>query len=122
MDLDQKKQLVSYLYQAWSGLAKFILHHCAAKSKCVDFPLVGRFFKRSVTHNESASELFVFVPHIDFISAGRFKFPQNDQNVSPLSKRVPKGYETVKVSLSSIASVGSLDRELVASMLKDVMQ
>lgn len=32
---------------------------------------------------------FVFVPHLDFIDSGRFQFPENEYNISPLSKRLP---------------------------------
>lgn len=65
--------------------------------------------------------MFTFIPHIDFIASGKFAFPQNEYNVSPLSKRVPKNVNTVKVSLGSIGINCEYDRELVASILKDVM-
>lgn len=62
-----------------------------------------------------------FIPHLDFISSGKFAFPQNDYNISPLSKRVPKGVNAVKVSLGAIGQSCEYDRDLVASILKDVM-
>lgn len=65
--------------------------------------------------------MFTFIPHIDFIASGKFQFPQNEFNISPLSKRVPKNVKAVKVSLGSIGMVCEYDRELVASILKDVM-
>ena len=64
---------------------------------------------------------FTFIPHIDFIASGKFAFPQNECNVSPLSKRVPRNVNTVKVSLGAIGFNCDYDRELVASVLKDVM-
>lgn len=65
--------------------------------------------------------MYSFIPHLDFISSGRFSFPQNQFNISPLSKRVPKGVATVKVSLGAIGLNAEYDRELVASILKDTI-
>lgn len=64
---------------------------------------------------------FSFVPHLDFVASGKFGFPQNEFNISPLSKRVPKNVNTVKVSLGSIGMKAEYDRELVAAILKDIM-
>ena len=90
---------------------------------CIDFPLVGRFLRR---RNESTGDgadenKFCFVPHIDFVSSGRFSFAENDCNISPLSKRVPRGVPTVKVSLGAIGSVCNFDKDIVVSILKDIM-
>jgi hypothetical protein len=63
----------------------------------------------------------LFIPHLDFLASGRFAFPQNEYNVSPLSKRVPQNVTSVKVSLGSIGLSCEYDRDLVASILKDVM-
>lgn len=72
--------------------------------------------------NESdGNSKYSFIPHLDFISSGKFKFPQNQYNVSPLSKRVPKGITSVKVSLGAIGHSAEYDRELVASILKDTI-
>lgn len=118
--LEQKKEMLSYCYRSWSGLTKFIQKQCGEQAKCVDFPLVGRFFRKEKDDPNEAFK-FTFVPHIDFIATGKFAFPQNEFNVSPLSKRVPKAASTVKVSLGAIGSKAEYDRELVASILKDVM-
>lgn len=71
----------------------------------------------------SSSELpaFTFVPHLDFVASGKFSFPQNMQNISPFSKRVPKAPKTVRVSLGAIGESCEYDRELVGSILKDVV-
>ena len=112
--------MLKYFYRAWSALGKFIYSQCALQGKCVDFPLVGRFHYRS--HQETGeSKKFTFVPHIDFLASGKFSFPQNEWNISPLSKRVPKQAASVKVSLGAIGAACEYDRELVASILKDVM-
>ena len=78
--LDQKKEMLSYFYKAWSGLAKYMKRQCAEQGKCVDFPLVGRFIQRRnvpiTMEDESEGEnRFTFIPHLDFVSSGKFKFP-----------------------------------------------
>ena len=65
--LQQKKEMLAYLHRAWSGLTKFIQKQCSTNGKCVDFPLVGRFFNRN--------DNIAFIPHLDFISSGRYSFP-----------------------------------------------
>ena len=65
--------------------------------------------------------MFTFIPHLDFVTSGKFQFPQNAYNVSPLSKRVPKNVKALKVSLGAIGENAEFDRELVASILKDVV-
>lgn len=124
--LDQKKEMLSYFYKAWSGLAKYIKRQCAEQGRCVDFPLVGRFIQRKsiplAVNDETESEnKYSFIPHLDFVASGKFKFPQNQYNISPLSKRVPKGQATVTVSLGAIGQSAEYDRELVASILKDTI-
>lgn len=118
--------MLKYFYKAWSGLVKFIQSQCAVKGKCVDFPLVGRFIARAqvplaANSSEESDGMFSFIPHLDFVSSGKFSFPQNQYNISPLSKRVPKGHQTVKVSLGAIGQCAEYDRELVASILKDTI-
>jgi len=84
----------------------------------VDFTLVGRFFYRN--NGDTDKLKFTFIPHLDFIDSGRFSFPQNESNISPLSKKVPK-LTSIKISLGAISSQCEYDREIVASILKDVM-
>ena len=119
--LEQKKEFLRYLYRAWSGLTKYIYQQCAVNGKCVDFPLVGRFYYRQSGSEDERQKLkFTFIPHLDFINSGRFAFPQNDFNVSPLSKRVTK-VDSLKISLGAISAACEYDRDIVASILKDVM-
>tara|TARA_B110000285_G_scaffold232650_1_gene304207 strand:+ start:535 stop:732 length:198 start_codon:yes stop_codon:yes gene_type:complete len=61
------------------------------EKRTVDFPLLGKFVGRD---NDDT----VWVPHLDFIDSGRFRFRENDQNISPLSKHVPKA-NAIKLSL-----------------------
>ena len=55
------------------------------------------------------------------MSSGKFSFPQNDLNISPLSKKCPTNLRSLKVSLGAIGYNCEYDRELVASILKDVI-
>ncbi|CDW91113.1 UNKNOWN [Stylonychia lemnae] len=77
------KETMKQFYKVWSGLTKYLKSQCD-KSRCVDFPLVGRFLKKNINDRE----ITIFVPHIDFVESGRFKFLENDSNVSPLNKQV----------------------------------
>ena len=38
---------------------------------------------------------YFFVPHIDFCESGKFSFPENDFNISPLSKSLPVSHTNV---------------------------
>ena len=59
------------------------------------------------------------MPHLDFVSSGCFKFPENDFNISPLSKQ-SKAFKAnlITVSLTSVSAVVDLDRETVTNCLK----
>lgn len=127
--LDQKKEFLKYLYKAWSGLTKSIHHQITVNGKQVDFPLLGRFFyRKQIVNNYTNPEgskskdkvSFMFVPHIDFINSGRFSFPQNLYNVSPLSKKVPK-VATHRIQLGAIGDQCEYDPDIVFAILKDVM-
>lgn len=61
-----------------------------------------------------------FIPHLDFVESGKFQFPQNSKNISPLSNKVPK-VEAIKMSLGAISVACEYDREIVVSILRDVM-
>ena len=66
-------------------------------NKTIDFPLLGKFVGRD-------NEDIVWVPHLDFIDNGRFRFRENDLNISPLSKNVPKA-NAIKMSLGQLSSM-----------------
>ena len=63
----------------------------------------------------------MFMPHLDFVGSGHFKFTENAFNVSPFSKG-SVGFQSAQctVSLTSLGAVCSLDRESVAAALKAV--
>ena len=61
--------MLKYLYRSYSGLTKYLCRQIA-QCKPIDFPLVGRFYPFSSENNKKV----IFVPHLDFIDSGRFKF------------------------------------------------
>jgi hypothetical protein len=91
--------MLKYFYKAWSGLTKFIYNNCSVKDICVEFPLIGKFIPQSESNDTESKKKIVFVPLLDFLASGRFSFPQNQNNVSPLSKKVPKYSKSIIVSL-----------------------
>jgi hypothetical protein len=44
---------------------------------------MGKFIKRINSENK-----YVFLPHLDFLESGRFKFSENDSNIGPFSKKL----------------------------------
>ena len=64
---------------------------------------------------------YAFMPHLDFLGCGHFKYPENASNVSPFS-RGAIGFQSAvtTVSLTSIGAVCSLDRESAATGLKAI--
>lgn len=81
---DNIKEKMKVFMKVWSGMTKY-LRSQGEKGRCVDLPLVGRFMKRV----GGDTERYFFVPHIDFCESGKFQFPENDSNISPLSKLLP---------------------------------
>ena len=73
--------MVKYLNTTWKSLTRYI-HKQISSGTPVDYPLLGRFF--------TSYDCITFVPHLDFINSGRFNFITDQNNISPLSKQVPK--------------------------------
>jgi hypothetical protein len=59
------------------------------------------------------------MPSLDFLSAGQFKFPENDMNVSPLGTNTAefKTTSSKTLSLSAVAAEVGADREHVAYLI-----
>lgn len=90
-------------------MTKYIQSQCE-KGKCVDLPLAGRFMKR--LDSETDCNSFFFVPHLDLLSSGKFKFVENKYNVSPFSKSTSLlRNNSVTVSLTSVSAVCNMNRE-----------
>ena len=84
-------------------------------------PLAGKFKKLKEVSDDGAAIQYSFMPHLDFVGSGHFKFNDNSFNVSPFSKASQGfGIGGVTVSLTSVGAVCSLDRESVASALKAI--
>ena len=62
----------------------------------------------------------VWVPHLDFIDNGRFRFRENESNISPLSKNVPKT-NALKMPLGIMSSVCGQPQEQIVKVLKDIV-
>ena len=65
------------MVKIWSALKKH-LRSQVTKDRCVEFPLAGKFLRRG--------EVVVYMPALDLLSSGHLKFPENENNVSPLGK------------------------------------
>ena len=106
------------MQRIWAAMTKFISSQCA-NGRTVDLPLAGKFKRQKAaegTEDEQATRpQYVFMPHLDFVGSGHFKFQENDFNVSPLSKGAV-GFQSgiTTVSLTSVGAVCSLDRESLA--------
>lgn len=62
-------------------MTKYLSQKVIQQGRCVDFPLVGRFYMRRVhAEDQHESSVFdqkekpfvIFVPHLDFIESGKF--------------------------------------------------
>ena len=83
-------------------------------------PLAGKF-KPLKSADEKEKRGFMFMPHLDFIGSGHFKYKEDACNVSPFSK-ASIGFQSAlcTVSLTSLGAVCSLDRESIAAGLKAI--
>ena len=55
------------LQKIWFSTTKFIGNQ-VSKGRCVDFPICGRFMQV----DNSESQKYFFVPHLDFLGSGNF--------------------------------------------------
>ena len=115
------KDRLRQIQRVWTAMTKFVASQ-TANGRTVDLPLAGKFKKqRKDDEAENAADKFCFMPHLDFIGSGHFKYPENDANISPFSKGSASfAISLCTVSLTSIGAVCSLDRESVATALKSI--
>jgi len=119
------KERIRGLQKIWTALTKFIASQCG-NGRTVDLPLAGKFKKLKVPEgsqdkDSAATEKYAFMPHLDFVGSGHFKFPENESNVSPFAKNASSfATNVVTVSLTSIGAVCNLDRESLAAALKAI--
>ena len=112
------------MQRVWAAATKFISSQCA-NGRTVDLPLAGKFKKQSSSNKEDETiqeaPQYAFMPHLDFVGSGHFKYPENDYNVSPFSKgSAGFAISPCTVSLTSVGAVCGLDRESVATALKAI--
>lgn len=62
----------------------------------------------------------MYMPALDFLGSGHFKFPENDQNISPFSKSSTRFVNLQPISLTAICAVTDFDRDTAASQLKQI--
>jgi len=104
----QKSQLIKTYTKVWTALRKAIQTQ-VQKGRCIEFPLAGKFLR--------IGDVVQYMPSLDFLGAGNFKFPENKLNVSPLGRTI--GFKhTQVISLTAISAVCSIDREQTAWVLK----
>ena len=77
------------MQRVWGAMTKYITSQCD-NGRTVDLPLAGRFKRQKASEDEAVDESqakYMFMPHLDFVGSGHFKFSENDSNISPFSKR-----------------------------------
>lgn len=85
--------------------------------KCIDVPFAGKFKRVSSTEGEQS---VCFMAALDLLGAGRFNFPENFFNVSPVSKTALRFHNSESLSLSAISASAEVTREEAASVLKQI--
>lgn len=97
--------------KVWIAVGKLIESQLD-KGRCVDMPLAGKFLSRDNTVQ--------FMPALDLVGSGYFRYPENEQNISPFSKDAKRFQSAQALSLTSIAASVLLDRETCGSILKQI--
>ena len=123
---DLNKERFKALQKLWIAVTKYIASQ-AEKGRVVDLPFAGKFKKvndvpESATAYSELKNMYAFQPQLDFVSSGFFKLGENKYNISPFSKgAIAFQTNVVTVSLTSIAAVCGLDREAVATGVKQIL-
>jgi hypothetical protein len=99
------------MQSVWLATSKQ-LRNMVNQGFCIHLPLCGKFIKREGT--------VTFMPSLDLVNGGHFKFPENEKNVSPFSKGAQRFMTSKTLSLSGIAATCGLSRELVGAYLKQI--
>ena len=69
------KERLRAMQRLWSAMTKFVSSQCA-QGRTVDLPLAGKF-KRINTDYSDGKPQYQFMPHLDFVGSGHFKFAEN---------------------------------------------
>ena len=97
--------------KVWISVAK-LLESQLDKGRCVDLPLAGKFLQKD--------GVIQYMPALDLVGSGYFKFPENEQNVSPFSKEAKRFQGAQILSLTAIAASCLLDRDTCGTILKQI--
>jgi len=62
----------------------------------------------------------MYLPSLDLVGSGHFKFPINENNISPFSKQAQAFAASTSISLTSLSAFCETDREQVALFLKSI--
>ena len=102
-------------------MTKFLASQCK-NGRTVDLPLAGKFKMRKADGDEQGKPQYMFMPHLDFLGSGHFKYHENASNVSPFSKGAT-GFQSglVTVSLTSLSAICNFDRDSVATGIKAIL-
>jgi len=57
---------------------------------------------------------------LDLLASGKFKFPENEFNVSPISKSSMKFYTSEMLSLTTISEAAGVSREEAADVIQNI--
>lgn len=107
-----KKQALKLFYKVWSGFTKYIKSQWKQK-RVFSWPFIGKFW----TAKDSDSQ-FAFVPSLEFIESGNFKYEENEFNLSPFKDFSDD--KIVQMSATSIAQVWGTTKARVLNVLKDI--
>ena len=77
------KDRLKGLQKVWAAMTKLIASQCA-NGRTVDLPLAGKF-RKMTSADDSSTPKYMFMPHLDFVGSGHFRFSENASNVSPFS-------------------------------------
>ena len=81
------KERLRNMQRIWTAMTKFVASQCS-NNRTVDIPLAGKFKRLKTGEDGSGLPQYMFMPHLDFVGSGNFKFVENAHNISPFSKAV----------------------------------
>lgn len=80
------KENMTKVSKVWQAFVKFLRSQVLTNGKCVDTQLIGLFFK-------DETQILKYMPSIDYLEAGKFKFRQNDNLIDGLNDDAVANYK-----------------------------
>lgn len=96
----------------WTAFTK-LLRSLVDQHRSVEVPFLGKFV------NKDGQAMFM--PALEFVTAGHFRLEENLQNVSPLSKLAQRFAGSQVISLTSVSASCGTDREQTAQWIKRIL-